>query len=50
MSIFIANLAFTENAMIQGSILSVLMASLLAGMIGFTLSSYAFPKHAEKSG
>ncbi|HPA70653.1 MAG TPA: Na+/H+ antiporter NhaA, partial [Spirochaetota bacterium] len=42
MSIFIANLAFTESAVIQGSILSVLVASLTAGLAGYAISRFTF--------
>ena len=47
MSIFIANLAFTDSAAIQGSILSVLIASLTAGLTGYAISRFAFRESAE---
>lgn len=37
MSIFIANLAFSDNLMIQHSILSILIASTVSGIAGFIL-------------
>ncbi|MGD9093399.1 MAG: Na+/H+ antiporter NhaA [Anaerolineales bacterium] len=49
MSLFIANAAFDDLALLAEAKLAILIASLLAGVIGFVLSSLTSPTHEEHS-
>jgi NhaA family Na+:H+ antiporter len=49
MSLFIANSAIDDLALLAEAKLAILIASLLAGVIGFVLSSVTSPTHEEHS-
>jgi Na+:H+ antiporter, NhaA family len=49
MALFIANAAFDDLALLAEAKLAILVASLLAGVIGFVLSSFTSPTHEEHS-
>jgi len=48
MSIFVSELAFTDNALIDQAKVGILVASIAAGVLGVIVLSYALPKHAPK--
>ena len=49
MSLFIASAAFNDAALLAEAKLGILMASILAGIIGSVLSMITSPTHAETS-
>jgi Na+:H+ antiporter, NhaA family len=48
MSIFIAHLAFTEEALIVGSKIAIIIGSLLAGLLGFVLLKISLKKTSNQ--
>lgn len=48
MAIFVANLAYTSEAAVTSAKLAILMASLLAGVLGFTLLALEAKRSAKK--
>jgi NhaA family Na+:H+ antiporter len=49
MSIFISNLAFTDSALLGAAKLAVLIASLVAGVIGLIVGAVVFKRGGEKA-
>lgn len=47
MSIFISELAFTDDALIDQAKIGILAASFAAGVLGVIILSYVLPKHAQ---
>lgn len=50
MSIFITLLAFDENEIIEQSKIAIMLASLTAGVIGYTILKICIKKHAGENG